>query len=466
MTKEFFELMSNNYTSFLKLHKTSILLGIGSLLFYFAFAYDLVRDDFPKLLTLFVALFFLHYKLVQFQSWNLKFLLVIGILFRFVFIFAEPNLSQDFYRFIWDGELIWAGYNPYIHIPNDLMQQPDFAIPNQAELYNGMGSLSAKHFSNYPPINQILFSIAVFFGGGSILGSIVAMRTLILCTDIGILFFGQKLLQQFNLPKHAAFWYFLNPLVIIELTGNLHFEGVMLFFFIWSMYLISKGKWILASPIYAASIMVKLVPILFLPLFLRYFGIKRSALFYTFVGLVCILLFLPFHDVAFVNNYAETIGLWFSNFEFNAGIYNGLKQIAVGLFDAKPWELIKVYGSWVVRITILGTLLIALLRKNETLDQVMLSMLMVLTGYYLLSTTVHPWYLVFLIALACFTKYRFAILWSLLVILSYYAYSKADYSENLWLLAIEYLMVFAYLIYEIVGKDRKKLDFFKKYMPF
>ncbi|MEX0359534.1 MAG: mannosyltransferase, partial [Allomuricauda sp.] len=64
--------------------------------------------------------------------------------------------------------------------------------------------------------------------------------------------------------------------------------------------------------------------------------------------------------------------------------------------------------------------------------------------------------------LAMFTKFRFAMLWSFLVVLSYFAYSNVDFDENLWLLAFEYLLVIGYMIYEIMGRSGKKLDFFKK----
>ncbi|MGX1931264.1 mannosyltransferase [Flagellimonas sp. 2504JD4-2] len=445
-----------------KLHKIPLLLSLGSILFYISLAYDLNRADFPKLLSLFVALFILHYKLIQFQKWNFKFLLISGILFRLVLLLAEPNLSQDFYRFIWDGELIKNGINPYLNIPNKLITQSHLPIANAQQLFDGMGSLSARHFSNYPPLNQIVFTIAAFLGGGSVLGSIIIMRLTIILADLGILYFGRKLLQKLNKSNHMAFWYFLNPLVIIELTGNLHFEGVMLFFFVWSMYLIAERKWLAAAPVYAMSIMVKLVPILFLPLFVRYFGFKKSTLFYLVVGICSVLLLLPFYSNVFVDNYSETVGLWFSNFEFNAGIYNLVKHLGVNFFDAKAWILVKDYGKLIALIVVASTVLIAFLRKNENLSTLITSMLVVLTLYYLLSSTVHPWYVIFLLVLTIFTEYRYAIVWSLFVILSYWAYSNPDYDESLWLLAIEYIAVIGFLIYEIMAKGGKKLHFFKK----
>ncbi len=446
--------MPTRLLTYWKLHKMSILLALLSLGFYYTFAYHLERTDFIKLLTLFTALFFLCFKLVQFEKWNFKLLLAFGILFRLVFLFAEPNLSQDFYRFIWDGELVSHFMNPYLQVPNTLIEQSDLVIANAQELYNGMGSLSAKHFSNYPPLNQLIFALAALLGGKSILGSIIVMRGTIILADIGIFYFGRKLLKNINQSPHLIFWYFLNPLVIIELTGNLHFEGVMLFFFVWSLYLLSVHKWQWAAVVYACSISVKLVPLLFLPLFLKHFKFKKAVGFYMIIGVTSLLLFAPFYSSEFINNYSQTIELWFSNFEFNAGFYNAIKQIAVQ-FDAKPWELIKTYGKITPIVTILAVLLFTFIKKNEKLSVLITSMLWVLTLYYFISATVHPWYVIFLVVLTAFTKYRYAFIWSAAIVLSYYAYSLADFKENLWLLAIEYITVFTFLIYELVAYRNK-----------
>jgi len=290
----------------------------------------------------------------------------------------------------------------------------------------------------------------------------IAMRLTVILADLGVLYFGRKLLQNLNKANHMAFWYFLNPLVIIELTGNLHFEGVMLFFFVWALYLISKNKWLWATPFYAISIMVKLMPILFLPIFIRYFGFKKSVVFYTLIILGCVALLLPFYSPVFIDNYAETVGLWFSNFEFNASIYNVVKKIGVTYYEAKPWELIDSYGSMLKKAVIVIVLLITFLRKNGKLEDVITSIVFALATYYFLSSTVHPWYVVFLLGFAIFTNYRFPLVWSCTIILSYYAYSNPDYKENLWLLAIEYILVIGFFIYEMIGNRPKKLYFFKK----
>ncbi len=427
-----------------------------SCILYYIFAFHFERTEFTKLVVLFIGLLVLCFKIVQFEKLNLKFILATGIIFRIIFLVTIPNLSQDFYRFIWDGELVSNFINPYLNIPNDLILDPNLVIDNAKELLTGMGELSPKFHSNYPPLNQLIFAVAALLGGKSILGAVIVMRILIILADIGIVYFGRKLLRKLNKSPHLIFWYFLNPLVIMELTGNLHFEGVMLFFFVWSLYLLSMNNWKLAAVVYACSISIKLVPLLFLPLFLTHFKFKKSVAFYSIVGVSILALLLPFYASEFIANYSKTVGLWFSNFEFNSSIYNVIKTIGVNYFDAKPWELIKTYGKLTPIITILTVLAFTFFRKNDNLSTLISSMLWILTIYYFISPTVHPWYIIFLVVLTCFTNYRYALVWSATVILSYWAYSDPNYVEHLGILTIEYLLVFSFMIYEL-SKQRNKL---------
>ncbi|WP_254788333.1 glycosyltransferase 87 family protein [Cellulophaga baltica] len=442
--------------SYWKLHKVPMVMMLLSCILYYIFAFHFERTEFTKLVVLFIGLLVLCFKIVQFEKLNLKFILVTGIIFRIIFLVTIPNLSQDFYRFIWDGELVSNFINPYLNIPNDLILDPNLVIDNAKELLTGMGELSPKFHSNYPPLNQLIFAVAALLGGKSILGAVIVMRILIILADIGIVYFGRKLLRKLNKSPHLIFWYFLNPLVIMELTGNLHFEGVMLFFFVWSLYLLSMNNWKLAAVVYACSISIKLVPLLFLPLFLTHFKFKKSVAFYSIVGLSILTLLLPFYASEFIANFSKTVGLWFSNFEFNSSIYNVVKTIGVNYFDAKPWELIKTYGKLTPIITILTVLAFTFFRKNDNLSTLISSMLWILTIYYFISPTVHPWYIIFLVVLTCFTNYRYALVWSATVILSYWAYSDPNYVEHLGILTIEYLLVFSFMIYEL-SKQRNKL---------
>ena len=93
--------------SLLKLNKIPILLALTSVAFYISFGYDLVRTDYLKLIFLYTGLFFLFHKLVQINKENFRFLVVLAVVFRLLFLLATPNLSQDFFRFIWDGRMVF-----------------------------------------------------------------------------------------------------------------------------------------------------------------------------------------------------------------------------------------------------------------------------------------------------------------------------------------------------------------------
>lgn len=453
-----------------------VLLILISIILYFVFAYYLERTAFQKLILIWFSLFGCFYVLLKNSKLSFNNLVGISILFRLIFLFSIPNLSQDYFRFIWDGRMILEGLNPYLSLPETLIQQGVYPINEALELYNGMGELNGSHYTNYPPLNQVCFLIAALFFNNSIFGSIVILKAIIILADVGILYFGKKLLVQLNLPAKNIFWYLLNPFIIIEMTGNIHFEPVMLFFFIWGFYKLHQQKWIFAAILIACSVSVKLIPLLFLPLFFQWFvklpnynkttkmlwiGFKfkpkeflKLISFYTLIIAVTILFFIPFYTSALITNYTNSVSLWFKDFEFNASFYYIFREIGY-LF--RGWNEIRIIGKITPILTILFLFIITFFRKNKTETQLLTAFLFGLCFYYFTATTVHPWYLATPIILAVFTKYKFPIVWSLVIILSYQAYSNTPWTENLWFVAIEYFVVFSFLIYEIKRVNVKKL---------
>ncbi len=447
--------------SFFKLYKAPLLLALASILLYWWFGYHLVRTEYLKLLVLYTTLFLLFYQTITRFKDNPKILTSLAFGFRAVFILATPNLSQDFYRFVWDGRMILEGINPYLHTVESFFNSGELPVQQAQELREGMGALNASHYTNYPPINQLCFIIAGLFAGKSILGSAIVMRLLIIAADFGTLHFGKKLLKKLKLPVHNIYWYILNPFIIIELTGNLHFEGVMIFFLIWSVYLLFSGKWVWAAVALALSISVKLIPLIFLPLFFQWFvkkkailkGMGKLSLFYSIVLLTTVLLFLPFYASDFITNYSETVALWFQNFEFNASLYYVARAIG---YTFRGYNEIAVIGKAIPILVVVVTLIITFFRNNKDQIALITAMLLVLSFYYFTTTTVHPWYVATLLALSVFTKYKFPLVWSFVIILSYLAYlnlNKADKSENLWIIALEYVVVYGVFIWEVAIKS-------------
>lgn len=440
-----------NLKTYLPQYKTSFIFIVLSVLMYLSFAYNLSRNDYTKLIFLYTALFVLFYKLITTNHNNFSFLVIVSFLFRLLFLFAIPNLSQDFYRFIWDGRMILEGLNPYLFTPESFINSGEFPIVQTKELFIGMGELNGSHYTNYPPINQFCFVIAGIIAGKSIIGSVIVMRILIIFADVGILFFGKKLLQQLNIPTHHIFWYLLNPFIIIELTGNLHFESVMLFFLIWSLYLLQLNKWKKAAMVFALSVSVKLIPLIFLPLFLQKLGWKKSVYFYSIVGFLTLMFFAPFYSSNFIHNYAQTVALWFQNFEFNASIYYIIRELS---YKIRGWNEIAIIGKIIPFVVVIFVFIVAFYRKNKTTTQLITAMLMVLSFYYFTATTIHPWYLATLVLLSIYTKFIFPLVWSLIIIISYLAYANTKNTENLYIIALEYIVIYGVLFWEL---------FFKKY---
>ncbi|MBC7493642.1 MAG: mannosyltransferase, partial [Flavobacterium sp.] len=133
---------------------------------------------------------------------------------------------------------------------------------------------------------------------------------------------------------------------------------------------------------------------------------------------------------------------------------------AIG-FYFKGYNIIGSVAKITPILLILFIAFVSFYKNNKTTDKLMTGFLLILTIYFLQATTVHPWYVINLVLISCFTKFRFAVIWSFTIFLSYNAYSNKQFKENLLLLIIEYLIVFAFIFYELYYKDLQNKNFKK-----
>lgn len=418
---------------------TSILISV---VVYLLFAYQLDRSNFNFLIVLFALSFIAYMFIYKFKSaLNLSWLIATAILFRSLFLFSIPALSDDFYRFLWDGQLVVNGINPYSFLPTEVQ----LSFPNKDLLLSRMNS--PNYYSVYPPLNQLFFVIPAMLSPQSILGAVVVLRSIILLAEVGTLLILPRFLKKLNISPDKSLLYALNPLVIVEMSGNLHFEALWVFALLGSVRWLYKKKLILSSVFWAAAASIKLIPLLLLPALIRMLNAKQWLKFFILTGLLFGLGFLLFYDTYSLDHFTTSLKLYSSTFEFNAGIYYLLRTIGYYFVDYNP---IKTLGPVLSFIGFSGLIYLLLRKPLKSMQALFTALLLGMSWYYFFAMIVHPWYITPLVLFSVFTTYRFAVFWTFLVTLSYFAYSQSDFNENYLLLLMEYLFLFGVIFYEML----------------
>ena len=256
---------------------------ILSLAGYVLIGYFIERSNFELLITTYSSLFLISYLILKNKRhYNFKVLLLSGILFRLCLIFSTPSLSDDFYRFFWDGRIQQLGFNPFDFTPRQFLNQNSDAFLNQLFPYLN----SPDYFSVYPQLSQILFNIVSVIGKDSLQTNLIVMKSMIFLTEIGTLYLLNKLANKRKQDPSHLLIYLLNPLVIIELTGNIHLEAFMIFFFLLAVMLFYRQRFIGSATALSLSVQTKLLPILVIPFLIKKIGIRKTIGY----GLVCVLI--------------------------------------------------------------------------------------------------------------------------------------------------------------------------------
>jgi alpha-1,6-mannosyltransferase len=415
-----------------------------SLVGYILTGYFINRADFTFLIGVYSTLFILYFITLNYKN-KLDFntLLISGILFRFCLIFSFPALSDDFYRFIWDGRIQQLGFNPFDFTPTQILNlsSDDFL----KQLFPKLNS--PNYYSVYPQFCQIVFRICSLIGQDNLLNNLIALKSMIFLAELGTIYVLHKLILLTKKEPSLLFIYTLNPLVIIELSGNVHFEAFMIFFFMLAVLLLYQQKNASSFTALALAIQAKLLPLLAIPLLLKKIGLKKTVLYA--LGTLCVFLLMSidlFIKPERTFNILESLNLYYGKFEFNGGFYLFLRTIGWHVLGYNPIEVL----SKILIVLSLSSMLIILIKEKNVFG----GFFWLLCIYFAFGAVIHPWYLTTLVALSIFVRYRFILLWSALIPLSYSTYSSIPYQENYWLIATEYLLVIAFFIWEITVRKK------------
>lgn len=446
--------------------KARLVYSTTATLLLVALGYWIPRTDFSLFITAYAGLFALcgywvwqAPKTFEAQHWQRYLWAALG--FRALLLFAMPELSDDFWRYLWDGRLLTHGVNPYAYTPTELLEAEVYARANLEQLFPQLNS--PEFYSVYPPITQLFFAGATFFFPDDVWGSVVMLHGLVLLLEAATIYGLVKLLDALERPRYWAFVYAFNPLIILELSGNLHTESIMAACLVWAGYFWAKQRYHWSAVGLGLAVGAKIIPLLMLPMILRRLWLWKGVIYCSIVMGMTVGLFGVFYDLALLQQTRESMSLYFQHFEFNGSVYYYLRYV---LFD-EYWKLWD-YHAYFMHVTpfedalrmdwyygmrrVLPLVTVAAIlwvsaghpSKRSFWTTVMWGFVL----HLMFSTTVHPWYLVPIVLWSVLTSYRFPLIWSGLIGLTYISYNGGGFEEQPWVMVVEYGIVFAFLLYE------------------
>ena len=215
---------------------------------------------------------------------------------------------------------------------------------------------------------------------------------MLLAEFASIYFLGKLLLHQ-NQPIKVLFWYALNPLILLEFTVNLHFEGIMISFMLGALYYLVNKKFAWSGVFWALAICTKLIPLIYLAFLFKRYTVKQWLTVGGVAGLITLVLFLPFWNPVIPENIQDSLDKYFGYFEFNAGIPYLIRRIGYEFYDYsilfRVMPMIK--KLFVVFVALYGLSAFFIKKPTSIFTPIYYTAFI----YFMLAGILHPWYITF-----------------------------------------------------------------------
>ncbi len=338
-----------------------------------------------------------------------------AVLFRLLVLPAQPSLSDDVYRYQWEGRVQRMKLNPYTVFP---------ALPELVRLQVPGHLLEAGRTTStaYPPLSEMVYSRFHTVRGYK------RFFTALDLAGVGLLLLLLSVMKQ---PLHRVLAYTWNPTVIVAFSLCGHHDSLAIVTLLLAELFIISRLPVLSIVSLALSALSRYFPALLLPMIL-----KRARWAYAGIfGAVIVLGYLPYASAG-------------------RGLVRGLSNYAAGWEgNDSLFRLIRLAGNskpqaeLVAGVLVLGLLARALKKRMDLTE----ASLFLIAGLLFLSPNAFPWYFTWFVPFLCFRPSAPLLLMSVTAVLGYspvldYA-AGLPYRDSPFMLALEYVPVYCLLVF-------------------
>jgi hypothetical protein len=310
--------------------------------------------------------------------------LIFAALFRLSIIFYPPYLSDDIYRYVWDGRVQAAGINPYRYIPAD----EQLAGLRDTKIYPNINRRDYAH-TIYPPVAE-----GAFFLITRVSQSVTWMKVFMVVSEALAVWALLQLLASFGLGRQRVLIYAWHPLTVWEFAGSGHVDALAIAFIALALLARRKHGETLIGFWLACATCVKVFPAVLLPaVYLR----RSWKMPLAFVATILIT-YLPYLSVGpvrvlgFLPGYASERGMV-------SGDQFYLLTVARRLLSAH----VPTWAYLIFAVAVLGILSGWSMRDQLTGDISYIRNSLIIAAVFMLLIAPHfSWYFCWLTLFLCF----------------------------------------------------------------
>ncbi len=335
---------------------------------------------------------------------SLVLIILFGILFRVVFIFSEPILEDDYYRYLWDGAVLANGESPYEHSPEEIVNgggsnKLGALAEDSGDIIKKINNPSFKTI--YPTVAQMFFSLSYLISPWNV----VVWKIILLGFDLITLALLMLTFQRLKIPLTNILIYWWNPLLIKEIFNSGHMDVMVFPLVLAALLLFLKNKKYISTGLLSLSVGIKLWPVFFLPLFLNPLTKKPKELVLkiTVFAVTAAVIFVPvllsqFDSASGFVAYSKS---WENNSSFFRIVLFALESV-LSAVDIHPGHAQKYARILIVAILLLWIVYVAFVNSSESIYK---KAFLIVGFAFLISPTQFPWYFTWVILFLSITPH-------------------------------------------------------------